>query len=334
MQAVRYAKAKAAMALVRTFVSSLMPNPKWLDKHPPTRVVQIEATQAKKYKITLNIYEPAAGAAPGGPVVINWHGSSFVFNSFWGSSAPFSRRLCEDLGIVVIDASYPQAPEHPYPQALHCAIDVINYVVSDPSFGNPQALAVTGFSSGGNIALNMASSELGPSLGLAPEHQAKIKACAVSCAPSAFHVDTKSKDPNDDGLPKNIPGLPLGFPALELFTDCYLFPTTARNVPSVSPSLASPTSFGNAKIAQITASHDPFRFEGLALHETLTAAGVDSRHYRAEGVGHAFELQGGDDRVAWSNDSDSNSPLNKARREGYTLMAHCIGDAIGKSPRA
>ncbi|CAD6891212.1 unnamed protein product [Tilletia controversa] len=334
MQAIRYAKAKAAMALVRTFVSSLMPAPKWMDKDPPSRVVQIEATQVKKYKITLNIYEPAAGAAPGGPVVLNWHGSSFVFNSFWGSSASFSRRLAEDLGIVVIDCSYPQAPEHPYPQALHCAIDVINYVVSDAAFGNPQVLAVTGFSSGGNIALNMASSELGPSLGLAPEHQAKIKGCAVSCAPTAFQVDTKSKDPNDDGLPKDIPGLPLGFPALELFTDCYLYPTTARTVPSVSPSLANPTSFSNAKIALITASHDPLRFEGLAMHEALAAAGVDSVHYRAEGVGHAFELQGGDDRVAWSNDNDNASPLAKARREGYATMSRCIAGSIGKTSKA
>ncbi|KAK0523125.1 hypothetical protein OC834_002418 [Tilletia horrida] len=332
MQAVRYAKAKAAMALVRTFVASLCPNPKWIDKNPPTRVVQIEATQVKKYKITLNVYEPPAGtAAPGGPVLINWFGSSFVFNSFWGSSAAFCSRICNDLGIVVIDASYPQAPEYPYPQALHCAIDVINYVVSDPSFGNPQVLCVSGFSSGGNIALNMASSELGPSLGLAPQHQAKIKGCVVSCAPTAFQVDTKSKDPNDDGLPKNIPGLPLGFPALELFTDCYLFPTTPRTVPSVSPSLAAPTSFANAKVALITASHDPLRFEGLAMHEALVGAGVDSVHYRAEGVGHAFELQGGDDRVAWSNDGDSDSPLSKARREAYDTMRRRIAEAVGKA---
>ncbi|KAL9940972.1 hypothetical protein V8E36_000460 [Tilletia maclaganii] len=331
MQAVRYAKGKAAMALVRVFVSSLVPNAKWIDKDPPTRVVQIEATQIKKYKIILNIYEPSSGAAPGGPVIINWHGSSFVFNSFWGSSAAFCKRLSEDLGVVVIDACYPQAPEHPYPQALQTAVDVINYVVSDPAFGNPQTLAVTGFSSGGNIALNMVSSELGPSLGLKPEHQAKIKGCAVSCAPTAFQVDTKSKDPNDDGLPKNIPGLPLGFPALELFTDCYLFPSTPRTTPSVSPSLANPTSFNHAKVTLITASHDPLRFEGLAMHEALAGAGVDSAHYRAEGVGHAFELQGGDDRVAWSNDSDSDSPLSKARRESYDLMRRRIAESIGRA---
>ncbi|KAK0549035.1 hypothetical protein OC846_003357 [Tilletia horrida] len=332
MQAIRYAKAKTAMSVVRMWVGSLYPNPQWIEKTPPTKTIEIPATRVKKYKIILNIYEPAGAKkhTPGGPVLINWHGSLFVFNTFWGSTAAYCRRMADDLGIIVIDASYPQAPEYPYPQGLHTAVDVINYVCSDPYFGNPSVLAVSGFSSGGNVALNMASSELAPALGLSKENQAKIKACAVSAALTAFHVDNKQKDPNDDGLPDGVAGLPIGRPALEIFTDVYTLQYFPRTTPNLSPSLADPKSYSQANLAFVTGSHDPYRFEGLAMHEALVQAGVNSTHYRAEGVGHAFELQGGDDQVAWGNDSSTDSPLAKARLEGYATMRKVVGEGVGK----
>ncbi|CAN6169010.1 unnamed protein product [Urochloa humidicola] len=105
--------------------------------------------------------DPAA--APALPVVVYFHGGGFALLS--AASAPYDgmcRRLCRELGAVVVSVNYRLAPEHRHPAAYDDGVDVLRHLASN---GLPDDLAVpvdlsrcflAGDSAGGNIAHHVA----------------------------------------------------------------------------------------------------------------------------------------------------------------------------------
>ena len=127
------------------------------------------------------------------PVVLDFHGGGFIMGSPL-EQAPYAAMMARELGAVVISVSYRIGPFHQFPAAIHDAEDVLSAIldtdeVSKASkvlrneiqryFGmtvdevtkkkkpnalngiqkiklDPSRLAISGFSAGGNIALNMA----------------------------------------------------------------------------------------------------------------------------------------------------------------------------------
>lgn len=127
------------------------------------------------------------------PVVLDFHGGGFIMGSPL-EQAPYAAMMARELGAVVISVSYRIGPFHQFPAAIHDAEDVLGAIldtdqVSKASkvlrneiqryFGmtveevrkkkkthalndiqnmtlDPSHLAISGFSAGGNIALNMA----------------------------------------------------------------------------------------------------------------------------------------------------------------------------------
>jgi len=90
----------------------------------------------------------------GSPFLLNFHGSGFVLPSL-GSDAEFCAFIASTTSFVVLDCDYRKSPEWPFPAAFNDARDIANYVLSQYA---PSALALSGFSAGGNLAMSLAVS--------------------------------------------------------------------------------------------------------------------------------------------------------------------------------
>lgn len=111
------------------------------------------------------------------PVLIDFHGGSFILGSCQEQS-PFCAQMCRELNCVVISVDYRLGPYATYPAANLDAEDVV-FAVTDSSKQSyrtlresinrhldkegrrritldDQRIAFSGFSSGGNLALNLA----------------------------------------------------------------------------------------------------------------------------------------------------------------------------------
>lgn len=119
------------------------------------------------------------------PVAIDFHGGGFVLGSC-SEQAPFCAKLCRELNCVAISVDYRLGPYAQFPAALEDAEDVLNAVLklSEPGYaqlrssindylasrGRPgikldtTRIALSGFSSGGNLALNLVMSMRSPPL--------------------------------------------------------------------------------------------------------------------------------------------------------------------------
>ncbi|KAJ1292238.1 hypothetical protein BS78_02G376800 [Paspalum vaginatum] len=99
-------------------------------------------------------------AAPPPPVVVYFHGGGFALLS--AASGPYDalcRRLCRELGAVVVSVNYRLAPEHRYPAAYDDGVDVLRHLGWSPGVGVPVDLSrcfLAGDSAGGNIIHHVA----------------------------------------------------------------------------------------------------------------------------------------------------------------------------------
>lgn len=113
------------------------------------------------------------------PVLLNWNGGAFVFDAH-GTDELFCRRIANEAGYTVLDASYALAPKYPFPSALKDAQDLLLYVLQHPDVYDANNIVLSGFSSGGNLALAAASS---------PKQQSEIPTKAMR-AVVAFYPPT------------------------------------------------------------------------------------------------------------------------------------------------
>ena len=117
------------------------------------------------------------------PIVVDFHGGGFVLGSCH-EQAPFCAQICRELGCVAISVDYRLGPYAQFPAALEDAEDVINAILklSEPGYASlrsgindwlsskdrstikldPSHIALSGFSSGGNLVLNLVMSMRSP----------------------------------------------------------------------------------------------------------------------------------------------------------------------------
>ncbi|KIX05195.1 uncharacterized protein Z518_06067 [Rhinocladiella mackenziei CBS 650.93] len=110
------------------------------------------------------------------PVLIDLHGGGFILGSCQ-EQAPFCAQMCRELNCVVISVDYRLGPDAQYPAANLDAEDVVRAVIEprtqayrtlrdgielclvkqgrDPVHLDEERIAFSGFSSGGNLALNL-----------------------------------------------------------------------------------------------------------------------------------------------------------------------------------
>ncbi|KAK8052292.1 alpha/beta-hydrolase [Apiospora rasikravindrae] len=210
------------------------------------------------------------------PVLVNWHGSGFVF-PLHGTDAYFCIRMARDAGIAVLDADYRKAPEHPYPAAIDDAEDALRWVASSPAARAAYNLdsgrvAVSGFSAGGHIAA-VAASYLKQKLESEAEGDLgglKIQMLLSVYGSSDIATDATTKKPPSPSLRAHAPWI------LNMFADAYAPDPSTRTDPAVSPGFADPDAFPQTT-AFLTCEGDNLRWEIETLVERLKEKGAVSK---------------------------------------------------------
>ncbi|KAF2973460.1 hypothetical protein GQX73_g123 [Xylaria multiplex] len=88
------------------------------------------------------------------PAVVNFHGGGFAIGSAT-DDARFARFVMEKSKALFVSVDYRLAPEHPFPIAVEDGVDALLYVIKNAAELriDPNRLATSGFSAGGNIAI-------------------------------------------------------------------------------------------------------------------------------------------------------------------------------------
>ncbi|CDR88340.1 uncharacterized protein SPSC_04167 [Sporisorium scitamineum] len=276
----RYIRLKAVVLLIRFF--GLL-SPLSEEKRPPLpptfqrRLVRV-ASRQKGRSIKAHIYRSSSTSALNAPlpVHITWHGSGFVLPRFATDYAYVDHHL-KQLGpdCILVDADYRKAPEHPFPAAVHDAIDVVNYILSQPHIYDVDRITLGGFSAGAGLAL-VVGAHFGPQriAGVA----ALYPVVDFTVKPNDYPLQTKQ---HDSGV--ILPGW-----LTDYFIDAYVVRQEDKSHPLCSVKFADPASFPRLLIASGKA--DTLHTEAQELVSHLNDAGrTDARFISIDNEGHGFD---------------------------------------------
>jgi acetyl esterase/lipase len=238
-------------------------------------------------------------------VVLNWYGGAFVFQDH-GSDDLFCRRIADRTEYIVLDASYALAPEYPFPAAVEDAEDLVLHLLDRPDKYDVRNIVLSGFSSGGNLALAVASN---PEQSKIPKNA--IRAVSVFYPPTNMLIAPAEKKTADGSLPV----IPAPLAALmNAFRASYILPGVDPANPRVSVLMADQENFPD-NILIITAEKDRLAPEGEELASKLKGAGKSVVVKRFDGVEHG-----------WDKTKDEESNDAKVREEAYDLVAKFLSD--------
>ncbi|VUC21228.1 unnamed protein product [Clonostachys rosea] len=234
-------------------------------------------------------------------VLVNWHGSGFVLPGF-GLDHLWCARIAQECSIYVVDADYRKGPEDPFPAAVEDAEAVLRWVAASDLF-DEKRIAVSGFSSGANLAL-VAASVL----------REKLTMIDIKIPVAFYPVTNKAEDPEQKIAPQSNKPVPAGIS--RLFNDCYVPDVAMRSDPRVSPGFADPDIFPDC-VTILTAGGDNLAPEGNAL-----AAKLENGHRKV--VSRMFD----DVNHGFDKGCAKGSVAERARDEAYSLAIASIKEAL------
>lgn len=243
----------------------------------PDDVLQITSRDRRR-TIKAHVYKPhvaEAGSFNPAPVLINLYGSGLAI-PLHGMDDDFCRFVADATGYVVLDVNYCLAPEYPFPAALNDVEDAVKYVLDYPNEYDASQISISGFSSGGTLAIAAASTTLPRGT-----FQSLI----------AFYPATDLfRDPSLRRAP--VPGGKDRSPFwTKIFRESYLRGMDPRD-PRISPAFAD-TSNLPAKMLVVTGELDQSAVEAEELAERAKneghATGREVTIRRMKGCGHAFD---------------------------------------------
>lgn len=224
--------------------------------------------------VPVRVYRPRADGAPG-PTVVFFHGGGFVLGDL-DTHDGVARRLCRDLGAVVVSVGYRLAPEFPFPAAFDDCTAVATHVGDHlDSFGGGGALGLAGDSAGGNLAA-------GVSLAFRDEGR------SLTALLLAYPATDLSPGPAHASRSDTTTGDPLTGAEVERDIALYLGEDSpyAGGAPA-SPLLAADHA-GLAPTVIGVGDCDPLRDEGMAYAQALADAGVQVQLHLYPGLIHGF----------------------------------------------
>ncbi|GAW21446.1 hypothetical protein ANO14919_109650 [Xylariales sp. No.14919] len=300
--ALRYLRLKILIGLIRLIVRLVTPRV----QAKPDAVLRIPSRDAGR-TIRAHVYSaPPVGSTNGPddtsqsqapqPVLINFYGSAFALPSF-GADDLFCREISQRTGHVVLDAEYRLGPENPFPAAIHDVEDVVRYVLSRSDVYDATRISISGFSSGGTLAL------VAPMLFPANTFRSVI----------AFYPSVNmAKDPSERKAPVKGPDrgrAPLFW--TRLFREGYLGGMDPRD-PRISPLYADTVNFPRDALI-FTAEYDVSALEAEEFAKkaeaSVQASGGRVEVKRMRGCGHGF---------------DKSKRNVEARTEAYAITAEFL----------
>ncbi|MFM9370445.1 alpha/beta hydrolase [Streptomyces sp. Da 82-17] len=248
------------IADVRTFFAA-RPRPP-ADPLPVDRVTDTDADG-----VPVRVYDD--GAPADAPLVLFLHGGGFVLCDL-DSHDGFCRALTRATGAVVVSVDYRRAPEHPFPAAPEDAYTALLWAARTHA---GRRIAVAGDSAGANLAAVLTL--------LARDRGGPDLVCQALYYPML--------DPARTGAShrENAQGHFLTADHVRWYWQQYLTSERDAADPYAAPlHRADLTGLPPAHI--VTAGLDPLRDDGEAYAAALTAAGVEVRHDRYDGLFHGF----------------------------------------------
>ena len=237
----------------------------------PVANVQDTTVPGPAGALPIRVYTPS-GTGPF-PVLVYFHGGGWVIGSIdvYDSSC---RALANAAQCVVISVEYRKGPENRFPAAHEDAYAATQYVLNNAAQfgGDPNRVAVSGESAGGNMASAVCI--------LARERGGKIPVYQLLIYPVAGNdLTTESYNENADAVP-------LSRPLVQYFLNYYLPDPAVANNPLINLLGADVTGLPPATV--ITDEIDPLRSEGQAYADKLRNAGITVRSRNFEDVTHEF----------------------------------------------
>ncbi|MFD8589322.1 alpha/beta hydrolase [Streptomyces sp. NPDC059637] len=210
------------------------------------------------------------------PVVVYFPGGGMVAGDLEVADRP-ARALANAAGAAVVSVDYRKAPEHPYPAAPEDAWAATVWVADNAAaLGlDPSRIAVSGDSSGGNLAAVVALTAKdrgGPDL----VHQTLVYP-AVDFAGDADDYPSMGEDAAGALLPRKD---------VEWLFAQYLPDRARAGEPCASPIRGDLTGLPAATV--VTAGHDPLRDQGRAYADALARAGVPVDYLENPTMAHGF----------------------------------------------
>ncbi|KAI0454915.1 putative carboxylesterase [Xylaria acuta] len=282
LAALRYIRLKLLICAIRLIVRLVTPRV----HAKPDAVLRVPSRDAGR-TVSVHVYSPSPATSPNGPgeasrtprpVLINCFGSGFALPLF-GADDLFCSEISQRTGHVVLDVDYRLAPENPFPAALHDVEDVVHHVLSRPDRYDAAQVSISGFSSGGTLALVV------PTLFPANTFRSLI---TFYPSVSMARDPSERKAPVDDG-PKGGRA-PLFW--TRLFRESYLGGMDPRD-PRISPLYNADTVNYPRHMLIITAEYDASASEAeeFANSAEVNAQATDRRVIlrRMRGCGHNFD---------------------------------------------
>ncbi|KAF2135755.1 uncharacterized protein K452DRAFT_313749 [Aplosporella prunicola CBS 121167] len=273
---------------------------RWMPLSTPDSVLRVPSSDPSYTKdIKVHVYNPPASSQPI-PVLINLHGSGFVF-PLHGSDDAYCRHIAQRTGHTVLDMQYRLAPEYTFPAPLHDLTDVVRHVLARPDAYDTTRISLSGFSAGANAVLAIAADRHAFPAGT-------FRAVLAFYPPTNLAIDPAEKQAPDTS------GRPIPPSMARLFDSCYIPPGTNKRDPRLSPSFAEPEAFPDS-VMVLTGAQDGLALEAEALAGKVEGVpGKKVVRKRFEGVGHAW------DKVR----AKEGSVYEKARTESYALAVEIL----------
>ncbi|PYH93418.1 alpha/beta-hydrolase [Aspergillus ellipticus CBS 707.79] len=279
---------KIVVTLVRFF------GPKRVINATPDDVYHIQSRDPGR-TIKVHAYRNAsASTSKPTPVLINFHGSGWVF-SLHGSDDAYCRQMSRETDRTVLDVQYRLAPENPFPAALNDAEDIVKWVLGQPEKFDLSRVSLSGFSAGGNLSLSTAAN-------LFPQDTFhSIMAIYPVVDMHAEHELKAAPDPTGKAIPARI---------ARIFTNCYTLGGYDAQDPRVSPLYASADRFPD-RVMIVTAACDNLAPEGEALAEKIAKVpGKEVVRQRMPACNHG-----------WDKSAKEGTVQGDAREKTYAMVA-------------
>ena len=225
--------------------------------------------------IRARLYVPSVDEARG--LVTYFHGGSFVVGDLETHDG-VCRRVAEDTAMRVLAVDYRLAPEHPFPDGVDDAVDVLRYVATHRErFADADAaLFVMGDSAGATLATVASALTRHDNLGIVAQ---------------VLLYPTLGPEMVTDSAHAYATGYGLELDHLRFDYRQYLG-TADHTDPRVSP-LMNADLTGSPSAIIVVATLDPLRDEGVAYAGLLEHYGVHVELLEAEGMIHGFIRLGG-----------------------------------------
>jgi acetyl esterase/lipase len=279
-----YLRLKAIISVLRLTVTTATPH--------PDDIYSIQSRDRTR-TININVYRPKTSSAKPTPVLLNFFGGAFVLPGH-GSDDLFCRTVVDQTDkFTVLDASYALGPEYPFPAALQDIEDLITHVVSEKSdIYDINNIVLSGFSSGGNLALSASTSTLS-----SKSEETKVRA-VVAFYPATDMSTPRSEKVAPDGSKSEIPQF-----VFQALRDSYVPKDVDPSDSRLTVLNADAGSFPE-NVLVLTAEKDVLAKEAEELAEKVEKDGMKRVvRMRFEGVGHGWDKMEDEVSVAARDES-------------------------------